>query len=68
MAGALSQGCHQRNPFQFLRFYTATDILLQGNGIAVDTEVMPHTAVRHKPYTCFRRLIVPRNYQSYSEK
>ena len=52
---------------KFLRFCTATDILLPGNGIAVDTEVMPPTAVRPKSYTCFRRLILPRNYQSYSE-
>ena len=50
----------------FLRFCTATDILLPGNGIAVDTEVMPPTVIRPKSYTCFRKLILPRNYQSYS--
>ena len=52
---------------KFLHFCTATDILPPGNGIAVDTEVMPPTAIRPKSYTCFRRLILPRNFHSYSE-
>ena len=51
----------------FLRFCTATDIVLPGNGIAVDTEVMAPTAIRPKSFTCFCRLILPRNYQSYSQ-
>lgn len=51
----------------FLRFCTATDVLLPDHSISVLTEVMPPAAVRTKSYTCFRRLILPRNYQSYSQ-
>ena len=52
---------------KFLRFCTATDVLLLDHSISVLTEVMPPAAVRPKSYTCFRRLILPRNYQSYSQ-
>ena len=52
---------------KFLRFCTATDVLLPDRGISVRTEVMPLVAIRPKSYTCFRRLTLPRNYQSYSQ-
>ena len=46
-----------------LRFCTASDVLLPDHSIAVHTEVMAPVAIRPKAYTCFRRLILPRNYQ-----
>ena len=52
---------------KFLRFCTATDVLLPDRGISVRTEVMPLVAIRPKSYTCFRRLTLPRHYQSYSQ-
>ena len=52
---------------KFLRFCTATDVLLPDHNIAVCTEVMAPTAIRPKSYTCFRKLILPRNYHSFSQ-
>ena len=52
---------------KFLHFCTATDVLLPDHGIAVHTEVMPLVAICPKLFTCFCRLTLPRNYQSYSQ-
>ena len=52
---------------KLLRFCTASDVLLPDHSIAVHTEVMAPVAIRPKAYTCFRRLILPRNYRSYSQ-
>ena len=52
---------------KLLRFCTASDVLIPDHSIAVHTEVMAPVAIRPKAYTCFRRLILPRNYQSYSQ-
>ncbi|KAK3735815.1 hypothetical protein QZH41_019913 [Actinostola sp. cb2023] len=51
----------------FLRFCTATDVIVPGKSIAVDVELMAPEAVRPKSFTCFRKLILPRNYQSSFE-
>ena len=61
------KGCSNQILAKFLRFCTASDVLLPDHNIAVSTEVMPPEAVRPRSYTCFRRLILPRNYQSYSQ-
>ena len=52
---------------KLLRFCTASDVLLPDHSITVHTEVMAPVAVCLKAYTCFRRLILPRNSQSYSQ-
>ena len=52
---------------KLLRFCTASDVLLPDHSIAVHTEVMAPVAICPKAYTCFRRLILPRNFQSYSQ-
>ena len=52
---------------KLLRFCTASDVLLPDHSIALHTEVMAPVAIHLKAYTCFRRLILPRNYQSYSQ-
>lgn len=52
---------------KLLRFSTASDVLLPDHSIAVHTEVMAPVAICPKAYTCFHRLILPRNFQSYSQ-
>ena len=52
---------------KLLRFSKASDVLLPDHSIAVHTEVMAPVANSPKAYTCFRRLILPRNFQSYSQ-
>ena len=52
---------------KLLRFWTASDVLLPDHSIALHTEVMAPVAIHLKAYTSFCRLILPRNYQSYSQ-
>ena len=49
----------------FVRFCTATDVILPHTSIAVHQEVMPSAAIRPKSQTCFRILILPKNYESF---
>ncbi|KAK3750239.1 hypothetical protein QZH41_017415, partial [Actinostola sp. cb2023] len=65
---ALFEEFERRNYYQFSE-------ILHGNrcdctrkrSIAVDVELMAPEAVRPKSFTCFRKLILPRNYQSSFE-
>lgn len=52
---------------KFLRFCTATDVLLPTDSIYVCLESMSPEAIRPKAFTCFKKLIIPKNYQSFAQ-
>ena len=49
---------------KFVRFCTASDVLLPDKGIVVRFENMAEEAIRPTAHTCFRALNVARNYRS----
>ena len=51
----------------FVRFCTASDVLLPGKSIMVRFENMAEEAMRPTARTCFCSLTVPRNYRSYCQ-
>ncbi|KAK3730141.1 hypothetical protein QZH41_015851 [Actinostola sp. cb2023] len=59
------RGASDEIVLKFLRFCTPTEVLIPGRSILVQLEVMPPAAVRPRSFTCFQKLLVPKNYQSY---
>ena len=51
---------------RFLRFCTASDIVLPSKRIAVRFENMPDAAMRPKAMTCFCFLLLPKGYNSFA--
>ena len=51
---------------KFVRFCTASDVLLPDKGIVVRFENMVEEAIRPTAHTCFRALDVARNYRSFN--
>jgi hypothetical protein len=51
----------------FMRFCSGTDVVVPGATIALKFNVMPAVALRPKARTCFRILILPKNYESFSQ-
>ena len=51
---------------KFVRFCTASDVLLPEKSIAVRFEHMPEGAIRPMARTCFRSLTVACNYRSFN--
>ena len=53
---------------QFLRFCTAGDVIDPHTKIAVNMALLPPSAIRPTSKTLFFRiLILPRNYENYTE-
>ena len=50
----------------FMRFCSGTDVVT-GATIALKFNVMPPVALRPKARTCFHILILPKNYESFSQ-
>lgn len=52
---------------RFLRFCTATTIVIPGSRIKVRFKTMPFLAARPMARTCFQVLTFPRNYPTYHQ-
>ena len=52
---------------RFVRFCTASDVLIPGRNILVRFQTMTENAISPKARTCFLTLTVARNYRSYNQ-
>lgn len=48
-----------------LRFATACETVIPGKRVKVDFEIMPELALRPRARTCFRTLVLPKNYRTF---
>lgn len=58
---------HQLILRRFLRFCTATDVLIPGVLISVRFENMVEIAMRPRARTCFRIFTLPKNYHTFTQ-
>lgn len=53
---------------KLLRFVTACDTVVPGKRIKVEYDTMSEVALRPRARTCFRILVLPKNYRTYMYK